>query len=100
MDALPSAIDEAVVRARVHVRGRVTGVGFRPFVHVLAKRLGLAGWVAVDDEGVVIEVEGTDVRRFIFEVRRFAPPLARIDAVHWQPRPVEGSGDFEIRTAP
>ena len=97
MDALPSMIEGAVVRARVHVLGRVTGVGFRPFVRVLAERLGLRGWVAVDDDRVVIEVEGTDVRRFLFEVRRFAPPLARIDAVHWAPRPVEGSRDFEIR---
>jgi hydrogenase maturation protein HypF len=42
-------------RRRFHVMGVVQGVGFRPFVFGLARRHGLAGFVANDGRGVVIE---------------------------------------------
>ncbi|MGH9008759.1 MAG: acylphosphatase, partial [Acidimicrobiia bacterium] len=42
----------------IRVEGIVQGVGFRPFVHLLAGRLGLGGWVGNDAHGVVIEAEG------------------------------------------
>jgi acylphosphatase len=37
----------------LRVRGRVQGIGFRWFVRVHARRLGLAGWVANDPDGSV-----------------------------------------------
>jgi hydrogenase maturation protein HypF len=80
MDALRSA-DALAARLRLRVRGLVQGVGFRPFVHTLARRHGLAGWVANDGHGVLIEVEGAAAGLFVDELRRFAPPLARIDAI-------------------
>ena len=46
------------VRRRVVVRGVVQGVGFRPHVYSLARRLDLAGAVWNDSRGVVVEVEG------------------------------------------
>lgn len=84
MDALRAA-DTVTSRLRLRVRGLVQGVGFRPFVYTLARRHGLAGWVKNDAEGVLIEVEGAAVGLFADEVRRFAPPLARIDAVETKP---------------
>ena len=45
-------------RRRFRVKGVVQGVGFRPFVHGLARRHGLAGFVLNDGEAVVIEAEG------------------------------------------
>lgn len=45
-------------RRRIEVRGRVQGVGFRPFVFRTASQLGLSGWVRNDGGHVTIEVEG------------------------------------------
>jgi acylphosphatase len=47
-----------VQRRRFRVQGTVQGVGFRPAVHAAATALGLSGWVANDDQGVIGEVEG------------------------------------------
>ncbi len=47
-------------RRRLVVRGVVQGVGFRPFVAGLARRLGLGGLVRNDSGAVVIEIEGPD----------------------------------------
>jgi len=43
---------------RVHVRGAVQGVGFRPFVSGLASELGIAGFVTNSAQGAEIDVEG------------------------------------------
>ena len=50
---------EAAQAARIRVEGVVQGVGFRPFVHRLALRYGLAGWVRNEAGGVEIVIEGT-----------------------------------------
>jgi hydrogenase maturation protein HypF len=72
---------------RLDVTGVVQGVGFRPFVHRLALRHGLAGWVRNASGEVQIEVEGTGagLEGFLRELREEAPPLARIDRVQTQP---------------
>ncbi|MEO1089529.1 MAG: carbamoyltransferase HypF [Pseudomonadota bacterium] len=83
-------------RMRVRVRGVVQGVGFRPFVHALAERHGLAGWVRNDGEGVVMEVEGGRLAAFVEAIRGEAPPLARIDALDVAPLARGGTTGFEI----
>src|ERR687892_1809248 len=72
-----------LTRARVRVEGIVQGVGFRPFVHALAGRLGLAGLVGNDAGGVFVEVEGAaeTVERFLEALSAEAPPLAVIERV-------------------
>ena len=59
---------------RVDVRGLVQGVGFRPFVHRLAERHGLAGWVRNGGGRVEIEVEGNSraIEIFLRELRTTA----------------------------
>jgi hydrogenase maturation protein HypF len=71
------------VRTRVRVEGIVQGVGFRPFVHGLAQRLDLAGFVGNDAQGVFIEVEGeeTAVTEFLRILEGEPPPLALIERV-------------------
>jgi hydrogenase maturation protein HypF len=85
-------------RRRIRVRGIVQGVGFRPFVHHLATRRSLGGFVLNDGEGVVVEVEGEDVAldAFLAALRIEAPPLARIDSVTWEAAPPSGDEGFTI----
>jgi len=96
MDALGTA-DTVAARLRVRVRGLVQGVGFRPFVYTLARRHGLSGWVKNDGDGVLIEVEGAAAGLFVDGLRRFAPPLARIDAVETTTLERRFDAGFHIR---
>jgi hydrogenase maturation protein HypF len=72
-------------RRSIAVRGVVQGVGFRPFVHDLANRLGLGGFVRNRAGGVLIELEGEpgSLDRFLDELTNRPPPLARIDGLEW-----------------
>lgn len=65
----------------IRVRGQVQGVGFRPFVWQLARRMGLRGTVLNDPEGVLIRVTGPALDAFEAALAEEAPPLARVDAV-------------------
>jgi hydrogenase maturation protein HypF len=84
-------------RLRIRVRGAVQGVGFRPFVHGLAMRFGLSGFVLNDDEGVLAEVEGAALKSFLAALQQEPPPLARIDGVAVTAVPAQGRPGFEIR---
>ncbi len=88
---------------RVHlvVRGVVQGVGFRPFVAGLARRLGLGGRVRNDSGSVFIDVEGTDaaVARFIAALRDEAPPLVVIDEVTAEEHAPVGEATFGIEAS-
>ena len=80
------------------VRGIVQGVGFRPFVHRIARQQELGGFVLNDGEGVVIEVEGTAaaLERFAQALVEDAPPLAQIDSVESRATGVRGETEFTI----
>jgi hydrogenase maturation protein HypF len=83
---------------RVRVRGVVQGVGFRPFVHRLALRHQLAGWVKNASGEVQLALEGAadEITRFLIELRRQAPPLARIEQVEVEAAPLLGLNAFAI----
>ncbi|MGJ5049419.1 carbamoyltransferase HypF [Bradyrhizobium oligotrophicum] len=83
-------------RLRLRVRGAVQGVGFRPYVHGLATRHRLGGFVANDADGVLIEVEGDEVADFVAALPRQAPPLARIDDIAVEPIVADCSTGFRI----
>ena len=82
----------------VRVTGVVQGVGFRPFVYVLATGLGLTGHVGNDSAGVFIEVEGRPevIEEFCRRLVEEAPPLARIESVTVTEGEARGRGGFEI----
>lgn len=70
-------------RIRIHIQGRVQGVGFRPFVWNRAASLGLSGWVLNDSSGVTIEIQGTAIRvaNFLDGLDQASPSLATIDSL-------------------
>ena len=88
-----------LARRQIRIRGVVQGVGFRPFVHNLARRLGLAGYVLNSSAGVVAEVEGAPAAldRFVESVRSETPPLARIEEMLVAEIDPLGERDFAIR---
>ena len=74
------------------------GVGFRPFVHGLARRHGLAGFVRNDGGDVVIEAEGDSgaLERFSRALAREAPALASVASVAAAPLEPRGERGFAI----
>ncbi len=93
-------LDEAVVRARLHVSGLVQGVGFRPFVWREATARGLSGWVGNDAAGVVLEVQGPagEVAALVGALQR-PPPLARVDGLVSELLPPEVATRFVVRSS-
>jgi hydrogenase maturation protein HypF len=87
-----------VTRLRFSVTGVVQGVGFRPFVHGLARRHDLAGFVRNDAGMVVVEAEGEQAAldAFARELVTEAPPLARIGWMATDARPATGERGFAI----
>ncbi|HEX9895203.1 MAG TPA: carbamoyltransferase HypF [Gemmatimonadales bacterium] len=84
--------------SRCFVTGVVQGVGFRPFVHRLALKHELHGWVRNDAGEVVIVVEGAPdaITRFLAALEAEAPPLARIERVEAIDAAPEGLARFEV----
>ncbi len=87
-------------RARVMIRGRVQGVGFRAFAQSQAVRRGLSGWAGnLPDGRVEVEVEGARqiVEEFIQTLGQ-GPSLAHVQdvRVEWLDPEMRDTA-FEIR---
>lgn len=82
----------------IHITGIVQGVGFRPFVFGLARRLGLNGQVKNTSSGVEIDLDGTPeaLQDFVHALHSEAPSLSHIDSLEIQDRSVFGFNHFEI----
>jgi hydrogenase maturation protein HypF len=89
----------ATARKSLRVSGVVQGVGFRPHVYKLARRLGLAGFVLNDGAGVVVEVEGAPaaLAEFAKQLRTEPPPRARIDSISEEDVAPAGEVSFSIK---
>lgn len=86
-------------RARVVVRGRVQGVGFRVSTRVRAGSLGLAGWVANRaDGGVEAVFEGPRERvESMLDWCRRGPSGSRVDRVEQTWEEPCGEDGFHVR---
>lgn len=67
----------------IHIGGLVQGVGFRPYVYRLAKKMGLNGWVSNSKDGLHIECNADEkkVQLFYNEILH-SPPSNAIITIH------------------
>jgi hydrogenase maturation protein HypF len=88
-----------VKAALIELEGIVQGVGFRPFVHRLARDLGITGFVLNTSRGVEIHAETSagKLRGFYLRLKNELPPLARLTASKFSFAKVQGFKDFRIR---
>jgi acylphosphatase len=99
-----TAVETAIsteARLRISIRGAVQGVGFRPFVHRLATKLDLTGWVNNSSQGVTIEVEGQRevLEKFLLSLQAEKPPRSSIQSLESSWLELVGYGDFAIRAS-
>jgi hydrogenase maturation protein HypF len=92
---------ESLARIGLKIRGVVQGVGFRPFIFLLARQMGLKGWVCNSSEGATIEAEGAsgDLEEFISRIQKEKPPHAVIRGLEAVSLSPQGATQFEIRAS-
>ncbi|WP_145539587.1 carbamoyltransferase HypF [Yersinia kristensenii] len=96
----------------LRIKGKVQGVGFRPYVWQLAHRFGLHGDVSNDSAGVTVHLwQAPAAADFLQALPQDCPPLARIDSIdtapyHWQQPPLDfvihhsGAGQMDTQIVP
>jgi acylphosphatase len=92
-------IESAVLRARLSVKGKVQGVGYRAFAARVASQRGLCGGVRnLNDGRVELEVEGSkDQILTLIEDLKIGPPASRVAFVEVEWGPATGRFlDFHV----
>ena len=88
-ESMAEPIEPAALRAKLLVRGKVQGVGYRAFAARVAAQRGLCGGVRnLDDGRVELDVEGPKEQILILiEDAKTGPPASRVTAVdvEWSP---------------
>lgn len=91
----------AQTRQAIRIEGVVQGVGFCPFVHRLALRHGLRGFVRSETGAVALEVEGDEraLYEFVRGLEFESPFQARIRSLRSETRPLGEDLKFTIQTS-
>ncbi len=86
-------------RYKITITGIVQGVGFRPFIFNIAKKMGFSGWVGNTDSDVIIEIETnkTLLSKFIDTIKTQAPVLSKIETIDYEELQTMGLSDFVIK---
>ncbi|WP_432325266.1 carbamoyltransferase HypF [Yersinia enterocolitica] len=96
----------------LRIKGKVQGVGFRPYIWQLAHRFGLSGDVSNDSAGVTVHLwQSPAVADFLQVLPQDCPPLAHIDSIatapyHWVLPPRDfvihhsGAGQMDTQIVP
>lgn len=85
---------------RIIVFGVVQGVGFRPFIYRLAKKLDFKGWIKNIGFGVEIHLEAkrkSSFQSFIQALKAQKPPLSQIEEITTKPVPFQNFKNFRIK---
>jgi len=84
---------------KIHIKGLVQGVGFRPFIYRIAHRYELKGWVENSNEGVKILAQGDEanVNVFIAAIRKEAPAASHIASMKVEETAEQGFDSFFIK---
>ena len=91
--------EPAVLRAKLFVKGKVQGVGYRAFAVRVASQRALCGGVRnLDDGQVELEVEGSkDNILMLIKALETGPPASRVTAVEVEWSPATGRfSDFRV----
>lgn len=92
-------IEAATLQARLFVKGKVQGVGYRAFAARIASQRGLCGGVRnLDDGRVELVVEGPkDQILTVIEDAKTGPPASRVAGVDVEWSPATGRfSDFQV----
>jgi len=83
---------------RLHLRGLIQGVGFRPFIYRLAQEHNICGWVRNTATGVEAQLEGAPgaVDEFIHHLRNGLPAGAWLLELRLEQAKQEFASDFKI----
>lgn len=83
---------------KIIVKGRVQGVGFRPFIYSLSKKYRLNGTVQNNLDGVIIIAEGEEVQldKMVQEIKIYPPKLAKINEIMIHQIPLADYKKFTI----
>ncbi len=97
-------MDSMMQRYRVHLRGRVQGVGCRPFIYKTARAFALTGFVLNDTQGATVEIQGTpeSIQAFFHLLQDTSqrPTLLQINAIEQSEIAiVPAEADFVIRAS-
>ncbi len=85
-------------RKKIEINGLIQGVGFRPFIYQLAKKLNLTGFVLNQSGSVLIEIQGDNdrIQKFIELLHTEKPELAKIEKIHIKDIMPVAEDDFQI----
>ena len=82
------------------VKGRVQGIGFRPFVYRQAKKLEVSGLVKNTKQGVLIQSQGRNSGKLIDILKKSPPRLANITEITVKTRLARPFNSFIIDKSP
>ncbi len=85
-------------RLKIRLQGLLQGIGFRPFVYRLALLHQQAGWVANDNQHVVIEIEGDSQQQqqFLIALQSQVPACGQISSIDITEMRVSGATSFQL----